>query len=220
MLVKTNRRLRALGACLAFAACSVAHAQNLITNGDFSAGNTGFTSQYTYKPPPATGQGQYFVGADPHGWYGPFPSFFDHTTGTAAGSMMMVDAGTITPSLVVWSQNILVTPNTGYNFSLWLANIGATNVAKLDISINGTSIGGVVNSTGSSNWQSFTRNWNSGASTSALIELRDTQINANGNDFALDDIRLVAVPEPGTLALMIVPAVALPLWRRRRKAPA
>src|SRR5207253_1567767 len=40
---------------------------NLIVNGDFSGGNTGFTSQYIYANPNIT-EGQYFVGTSPQAW--------------------------------------------------------------------------------------------------------------------------------------------------------
>lgn len=220
MQVNLNPVLRLSGVCLALALCCSAYAQNLIVNGNFSAGNTGFTSQYTYKTPPATGQGQYYVGANPNSWYSGFPAFFDHTTGTAAGSMLMADAGTVTPSLAVWSQSVTVKANSTYQFGMWLANIGTQNTAQIQISINGVVQGGIAGASGNGNWQFFSREWTSGASTLALIELRDTRINANGNDFALDDLHLVAAPEPGTLALISVPAVTLLLRRRRRMAPA
>ena len=54
---------------------------NLLTNGDFSAGNTGFTSQYTYSPGNLLHEGTYTVDNNPHNdsIYG--ASFGDHTTG-------------------------------------------------------------------------------------------------------------------------------------------
>jgi hypothetical protein len=49
--------------------------------------------------------------------------------------------------------------------------------------------------------------WNSGANTTAILSIVDTNIGASYNDFALDDISLSAVPsqsaipEPSTLVM-------------------
>jgi len=64
-----------------------------IVNGDFSAGNTGFTSEYKYVSPadaqPAGGyplgmwaEGTYSVDTDPHNQHDLWASFGDHTDHT------------------------------------------------------------------------------------------------------------------------------------------
>ena len=62
---------------------------NLLVNGDFELGNTGFTTQY----PNTNTTGGYIIGHNPavdRG--GAFSSFGDHTTGT--GLMDLVDGAT------------------------------------------------------------------------------------------------------------------------------
>ena len=62
-----------------------AHAQNLFTNGDFSAGNTGFATDYNYFTTADMGEGVFGVGANPTGFHSAFTTFGDHTSG--AGNM-------------------------------------------------------------------------------------------------------------------------------------
>lgn len=95
----------------------VAGAINLVTNGDFSDGNSDFSSAYNYSPGMSASPGDYSLVTDPHNFNGNLTSFGDHTTGT--GQMMVVDGGA--PGLTVWSQTIAVTPNTPYEFSFWAA---------------------------------------------------------------------------------------------------
>jgi len=76
---------------------------NLIVNGDFQSGDTGFTTDYApagdmYDP------GVYAVGIDPNDYHSAWASFGDHTSGT--GNMMIVN-GLDDGSLgVVWAQDV------------------------------------------------------------------------------------------------------------------
>jgi hypothetical protein len=216
-----HTKIKATCTSFALILSSCAFAQNLITNSDFSAGNTGFTSQYTYKTPPATSQTQYFVGPNPNAWFSGYPAFFDHTLGTSLGSMFMADGATSpAPNLrIAWAQTVSVSSFTTYTFETWTANIGTQNTAQLELSINGVVQGSVMQNTGGSGvWQFFSRTWASGSASSALIEIRDLRTAGTGNDFALDDLSFssVVAPEPGSLALMALPlGLLLPGLRRR-----
>jgi hypothetical protein len=146
--------MRPLLALAALAALSTsAFAQNLIVNGDFSAGNTGFTSGYA-STPVNLGAGEYSVRTDGSTWNAAFTSFGDHTTGT--GNMMVVNgAGVVgTP---VWAQSsIAVTPNTDYFFSAWVTSVFAASPATLQFSINGSTLGSNIQATpGTPDWKQF-----------------------------------------------------------------
>jgi gliding motility-associated-like protein len=163
---------------------------NLIANGDFSQGNTGFTSAYGYANPNTT-EGQYFVGTNPTAWNGGLSSCGDHTSGN--GNMMLVN-GAPTPDLSVWKQTITVTPNTNYAFSTWIQALIVTNPAQLQFSINGNTIGTLIYaSTPPCTWTQFYTTWNSGNNTSAIISIVNKNTIAAGNDFALDDISFAPV---------------------------
>jgi gliding motility-associated-like protein len=163
---------------------------NLIVNGDFSAGNTGFTSAYQYASsgiPEAT----YFVGPAPRGWHGGMANCGDHTAGN--GNMMMVN-GAVQSDVDVWSQTISIQPNSSYAFSTWLQSIGADNPAQLQFSINGKPLGNIFQANyNTCEWRQFYTVWNSGSNTSAVISIMNMNQIANGNDFALDDISFAPV---------------------------
>ncbi len=163
---------------------------NAITNGDFSNGNSGFTSDYTVGTGGAFGQltnpATYAITTNPSLVHTQFASFGDHTTGT--GQMMVVN-GAAVANQNIWCQTITVTPNTDYNFAAWFASCTVNNPAILQFSVNGTLLGAPANAPAVTGvWMPFNATWNSGASTSATICITNQNIAAAGNDFALDDI--------------------------------
>ena len=158
---------------------------NLITNGDFNLGNTGFTSQYFYTSNNTT-EGEYYVGNNPSSWYFAHYGCGDHTTGS--GNMMLVN-GSPQPDAEIWKTSVTVTPNTNYTFSTWICSISVPNPALLAFSINGNAIGSLITaSQPPCNWFQFYTTWNSGNATNAVISIINKNTVLFGNDFALDDI--------------------------------
>lgn len=194
-----------------------AFADNLVVNGDFSAGNTGFTSGYTLVTdnncyPETT----YDMVVNPNNCHNLWSSFGDDTTGT--GNMMAVNGAT-SPNVTVWSETVNVSANTNYDLSAWIASSYPLSPAVLDFSINGAQVGtDFTASTTTGLWQQFNADWNSGASSSAVLTIVDLNTQADGNDFALDDIRFgteTATPEPGYFAFVGVGLAGLLIARRR-----
>ena len=164
---------------------------NLVVNGDFSAGNTGFGSSYLYSAPPSTTlvEGHYSVYNNPFGVHTGFTVMGDHTTGT--GNMMIINGSSTASS--VWCQTISVVPNTDYDFSAWFANCsGVTTgafVPILQFMVNGVLLGTPTSVTAPpGTWVNFFSTWNSGTSTTATICIYDETTAASGNDFVIDDI--------------------------------
>jgi hypothetical protein len=173
---------------------SVLSGVNLITNGDFEAGNTGFTSSYIYKTPagnmtvwdPAT----YTVVADPNVVHKFFSNCSDHTIGgtTPVGQQMIIN-GASTANVSIWKQTVLVAPNTAYQFIYWVQTVATPNPSELQLFANGTLAGPVYTAnTATCSWKRFVYNWNSGSNTTVELSLVNQNTNGNGNDFALDDI--------------------------------
>jgi len=168
---------------------------NVVTNGDFSSGNSGFTSSYTNKTtgsPNGTNlftEGTYAVDVNPNAYHTSFTQFGDHTTGT--GKMLIVN-GASTANVTVWKQNITILPNTDYVFSVWATSATPTNPAILQFSINGSPLGSTITPSASladGTWQYFTTTWNSGSTSGSVpIALVNQNTAASGNDFAIDDI--------------------------------
>jgi hypothetical protein len=228
-IMKTMWKLAML-VCLGSLAASQASA-NLIFNGDFEAGNTGFSSDYAYIAPGTLSpvgapdyssggsaytlwdEGTYSVGTDPNSLHASWASFGDHTTGT--GNMMIVN-GAASP-VSVWQGTLtsaLVVGQT-YEFSAWVANLypppvglGTTPTApaELQFSIGGNQIGASFTAPGVGVWSEFTATFVAGSEPIAVLDLNTVP---NGNDFALDDISLTVVPEPTTMTIVIAGALLL-----------
>ena len=158
---------------------------NLVVNGDFSAGNTGFTSAYTYAAT-SSSPGAYSVGPAAGAWLPGSASCVDHTSGT--GNMLLVN-GAQQMDVPVWSETITVEPNTNYAFSAWLDNITAGTPAILQFSINGQTLGSpLMANTTPCAWNQFYTTWNSGNLTTAMIAIVNENTFSTGTGFALDDI--------------------------------
>ena len=165
--------------------------QNLIVNGDFSQGNVGFTSDYTFdtRGGPNLPSGNYGVDDRPDRLHSRFANCQDQT----GDSRQMIVNGSGTPDNV-WCQNITVSPNTDYAFSAWAATVFEQNPAQLQFTINGATIGDIFVSSGvNCDWEQFYAIWNSGNETSAQICLANVNATDAGNDFSVDGISLQEV---------------------------
>ena len=206
-------------------------AANLLTNGSFESGDTGFSTDYlnyfngTTSPNTYTAGGSYTVGTNPannsvssDAW----ANIGDHTTGT--GNMLEVDADTAGNRF--WYESVTVVPNTTYTFSYWGTGIdtqGNSSPAMVQLTLNGAAVGSQATfsttSTGNTatTWVNFTDTWNSGANTTALVALSDLNTAQNYNDFAVDDLSFAApAPEPSTWVATSIAAALLGLMVRRR----
>lgn len=168
---------------------------NIVTNGDFSSGNSGFTSSYS-MPASCPGcccgilsnESTYGVNTNPRNLHSSFVSIGDHTSGT--GKMLIVNGSSVA-NVTVWKENITIQPNTNYVFSVWATSVTSANPAILQFSINGSPLGTVALSSSLANgtWQYFTTVWNSGSASGTVpIALVNQNTSTNGNDFAIDDI--------------------------------
>ena len=142
---------------------------NLVTNGDFESGNTGFTTGYTYGN--VSGPAAYWIGTNASqapGAYGDWYNGGDHTTGT--GNMLVVN-GANSATTPVWEEVVPVTPNTTYTFSYWGAEVDhdSNSLPHLQLRINGSPVGTndiPANSPDNGgSWENFTFTWNSGSSS-------------------------------------------------------
>lgn len=187
---------------------------NLFVNGDFEAGNSGFSSDYVFTSSNSS-EGQYTVSSMPSSFNGAFFNIGDHTSGT--GKYMVINGAT-SGSPAVWRQTAGILPNTTYYFSAWTSTAVGGGPAVLQLKVNGNNQGSsfqLPNNVGS--WAEWTVSWNSGASTSATFEIINSNQSVFPNDFYLDDLSVV-VPEPASL--IGVGIGGLLLGRKKRKKSA
>lgn len=207
-------------AVMAFA--TSASAASLLSNGDFEAGSTGFSSDFT-EAANITPASTYAITTDPRNNHNSATSYGDHTTGS--GNMMAVNGSTISGD-VFWRETVTVDVSTDYVFSLFTSTWYGGS-ASLGLLINGVAVGSTIfTPTLLGVWENSTLDaWSSGASSSATIELINISNQFSGNDFAVDDLSFVAssappapVPIPAGLPLLISGLGAFGLLRRWRKS--
>ena len=191
---KTSRKLKYLIPMMIFVITlsgkSQAQCPNLIKNGDFSLGNTGFTSDLAYQGN-ACAAGHYFVGTkftdECSGWNSSLnPNQNDHTTGS--GKFLIID-GNNKNAADVWKKSLSNVCKGDYTLSFWAKNVyGAGGAFPLGVYINGVLVTTVtINTAG---WTQYTVSW-SGAPTS--IALRQMTAGEK-RDFGIDDIYLADCP--------------------------
>jgi hypothetical protein len=192
-----------------------------VVNGNFSSGNTGFTSGYGFAATSDPGGGHYTVGSNPHTWNSALSSFGDHTTGTG---LMLIADGSGTANTQLWNESVAVTPNTRYTWSFYSASCGNDNGNGIDPSpavlvatANGSQVGSALDVLATNGtWTHFSGTFNSGALSTIPLVITDSNLQGGaGNDFTLDDITVTPVPEPGTAGLVLCAAAVWSLKCRR-----
>jgi len=193
---------------------SIQVADELVINGDFSAGNVGFTTNYGYRADivgnsELNPEGLYGVGVSGKNYHNNFWGY-DHTTNNGTGNFMIINGWGST--YTVWQEvNVTVTPNTDYYFAAWAISLNTAGpFAKLKFEIETTDygkkqVGTTANLTAGTGingnpWKPedrFYGMWNSGTATKATIRIINLEPSLGGNDFGLDDISfgtLVNIP--------------------------
>jgi gliding motility-associated-like protein len=166
-----------------------ANGLELVTNGDFEAGNTSFTSDYDYcnTSDCLVPEGTYTVAADPTVYH---PAFVgsDHTSGS--GNFMIVN-GSTTGSENIWCQTIGIEPNSYYIVSFWVSSMVAQNNATIQLQLNGFNFYEPFYAPLNTNeWVQYKKTIQSGLLENPEVCLLNLNQNANGNDFGIDDISI------------------------------
>lgn len=173
---------------------------NLVVNGDFENGNTGFESQYSFftNTLPDPGGGRYCIDVDASAHYGngsnqPWLGNGNDGQGnydTHSKFMIVSGAGA---SQYVWQYTANVKPYTDYEFSAWICHLyksfGDDYTANVQFKINGVALGQLDSPNHRNGYVHFTSTWNSGSATTATLTIFDLNDNLDaGNDFGLDNI--------------------------------
>ena len=186
-----------------------------LSNGDFSQGNTGFTTQYDndglYSPCHCTVTNTFFGTSIP---------IYDHSPG-AGGNFLSVDG--CVETRVLWEQTLpLIDPHSDYDFSFWATRAGVSApvfeihyIGNVTGEVNIGSFNGILALTDAVIWDRYVLpSWNSGNNTSVTIRLITPQANGYGVDYAMDDFSFVSKncvrSDEVTLRVLTVPPPLMP----------
>ena len=227
---------------LAAGAASDAGATNLVVNGGFESGNTGFTSNYTYTTAWTAGlsdwrnwvdAGEYTVWSDAAQVHGIF------TGSPESGTEFFIANGSSNTTQAVWQSQAFNVTQVGvsYRFEAYVSSLvppvfNGTPLAPpslvFEISSDGgsnwTGLGSTVDLTGApaGAWYLSYADTTLNTAGSYLIRLRNNQGAADGNDFGLDSIYFglaavapSAVPGAGIAGVATLGLAGLARRRRR-----
>jgi hypothetical protein len=163
--------------------------QNLIANGDFEAGNTGFSSGYTFKTN-LPGVNNEMIPENTYGVDANINGYHPSMTGVGrSGNYLMVNGNTSTIKNV-WSTSVFVMAGKQYEFTAWVQNIYPTSPAVLRFVAGGTLVG-THSATGNATWSQFTGTYVATTTGNIDLTIIDANLTAFGNDFGIDDISFV-----------------------------
>ena len=216
--------MRLLIAAAALIASSATAA--VVPNGNFEAGNNGFTSDYNYGPNQndlsTFGDNYYSVVNDAQFSHSSFISYGDHTTGS--GLYLVANGSTTANATVYRSSTIGVIAGRSYSFGGFFSNAFPASPAVIDfrVSLDGgpaTSIGNYTIANGGGVWNGAAYSFATGTATSVVLSFVDNNLDAGGNDFGIDDISLAltAVPAPATWGMLIAGFAMVGVAARRRQ---
>ena len=165
---------------------------NIINNGDFSSGNTGFYTDYIWGIGGPWGilseEGTYVIDENAANTHIHFSPCVDNTSGDG---LYMIVNGDTTQNENVWCQSTVVEPNTTYLFSGWFTSVHPSNPAILSYFINEAVIETVYLTGTTCYWQNFVKEWNSASNSTAEVCIINQNTELGGNDFGIDDIHLL-----------------------------
>ncbi|SOE23053.1 CUB domain-containing protein [Spirosomataceae bacterium TFI 002] len=162
----------------------------LVTNGDFSDGRNGFSSDYNWN---SSSNGGYDIDNDPNDVNSNYFSFYDHTTGTSSGRLIAAN-GSTNANDDVWKNNINVTSGQTYTMTVWIKSIYATNPSSIGWFVGGNQVGTTV--VANNNWQQLTVTYTANFTGLATFSIRATSGESSGNAFALDDVSITSEVSP------------------------
>jgi hypothetical protein len=217
-------QLRHLALAALSALATQAQAQNLISNGGFETPVTVGGSSTTLASGSTTITGWQVVGPNilllNTGYTEPNVSFAAHS---GLNSVDLTGAGNVGPTAGI-TQTVATTIGQAYLLSFWLGNADGSGNSSyllpsaLNLSINGGAAQAFSNSdttTFTLNWKQFSTGFVATGTSTTLGFLNAT--GATDSEAGLDDVVLVAVPEPATAALALAGLAGVWMRVRRRR---
>ncbi len=174
-------------------ACTQGTGPNLLQNPSFTAGNTGFTSGYTFVPTPNSNpslyaEGTYAIGSNALTYH---PNFVGSGRTGPGDNFMMVNGAAALQA--VYAQTVTVFPNRFYTISVYGVSLHPSSPAQLGLVVDGKSTSVVTTLPAAINqYVKLEDLYFSGAGPATgwpvTIEIRNINKEPSGNDFGIDDV--------------------------------
>lgn len=195
---------------------------NSIVNGDFEAGNTGFTSAYLYVPPASIYDPARYSIVQYDTIHSSWTDFADHTTGDGNVGHYMIVNGTDAGLGPTWAQDQSLGAGR-YELSGWFASLFPNAPASLQFRVVDGN-GSIISPTFAAplppgQWAQRSFTFDIATAGTYSVQIWDTNDQYTGNDYAIDDIALTVVPLPAAVWTGVPGAIGvfgLTRIRRRR----
>lgn len=166
--------------------------RNLVSNGDFEHGNSGFQSSYTYAADAAAfstsggSQGKYSITSNPNSYDAAWTSCSNH-------GLYLIADGALNAGVTFYSTTVIVNPYTDYAFYVDVANLvyPAQNNYQpvLKFYINGELQQTYNMNTQACVWTTMRIVGNSGESNTMTFSIVDDCLQGSYNDLAIDNVK-------------------------------
>lgn len=173
---------------------------NLVVNGDFSLGNTGFTTSYTFHAakPPDMGAGRYGVSDRAVNLHDAFSTNFGNTTGVSGDNYFIANGGDGSETEIVWRtpavSPIVVNEDLIYRFEAYVTKVFPANPPILRFQLgDGTSwvdLGDspAIDDADTGEWVFTFADGRFSDGGNFFLRLINMETAEYGNDFGIDDI--------------------------------
>lgn len=199
---------------------------NLVVNGNFEVGDTGFSSDYTYVTPEGNNcwePGIYTITTSAASCHALWEESGDHTTGD--GKFMAINGRTDRIS-EIWLAEFAVQQDTDYVFEAFVKNLCCDYASFPNTNLlfyANDSLLGAIGGGLAGVWEGIAATWNSGSAEVVRLTALNQSTAFHSNDYGLDDISFTEeqptpTPEPATMGLVLT-GVAVLARRLKGKHP-
>lgn len=172
-----------------------ANSVELVVNGDFKDGDTGFDTDYEPFSEADMGEAEYVVTDQTSGHH--YLVTQDVSDHGGDGFMLMINSAP-TPDVAVWKQRIELESGARYRMTVWVRHWLPQTEDPFDYQVRADEklVGSMDQEQGldDTGWTRLEVDWTSASSGEVLLALFNMDVTVGNNDHFLDDISLVQLP--------------------------